>query len=362
MRTFASMRAAEPDLFIHSGDLIYADTPIPETLRLDDGSTWRNLVEDGVGEVAQTLDQFRGRYRYNLRDAHLRAFNAEVPMVAQWDDHEVLNNWYPTEVLGIGRQRRALHREAGVGARGAREAGVLRLRADPAGWRERAARSAAGLSRRPPRAAGRGVRARLPQLPRAEHRQPAARGRSGDGDAGGDAAGLARGGAGALAPRRGRSSPAISRSAWSCRDGPLQEGFANADPRTLGPRARGRGAALGAQAPPRPQRPVRHRRRALRRRAPLRPGARDLAPTSIRSGSSWPDRSTPARSARACSTRRSAPRRSSRRWRRSPIARPATGCSSSGWWPSIRRRAPRPSSLHDREGRVLYTKVVEPAT
>ena len=23
-------------------------------------------------------------------------------MVAQWDDHEVLNNWYPTEVLGAG--------------------------------------------------------------------------------------------------------------------------------------------------------------------------------------------------------------------------------------------------------------------
>ena len=96
MRTFASMRAVEPDLFIHSGDLIYADAPIPETLRLDDGSTWRNLVEDGVGDVAQTLDQFRGRYRYNFRDAHLRAFNAEVPIVAQWDDHEVLNNWYPT--------------------------------------------------------------------------------------------------------------------------------------------------------------------------------------------------------------------------------------------------------------------------
>ncbi len=99
MKTFASMRAAEPDLFIHSGDMIYADGPIAATVRLDDGSTWTNLVEDGVGDVAQTLEQFRGRYRYNLRDAHLRAFNAEVPMVAQWDDHEVLNNWYPGEVL-----------------------------------------------------------------------------------------------------------------------------------------------------------------------------------------------------------------------------------------------------------------------
>jgi alkaline phosphatase D len=99
MRTFASMAAAEPDLFVHSGDLIYADAPIPETVTLDDGSTWRNLVADGVDRPAQTLAEFRGRYRYNLRDAHVRAFNASVPMVAQWDDHEVLNNWYPGEVL-----------------------------------------------------------------------------------------------------------------------------------------------------------------------------------------------------------------------------------------------------------------------
>ena len=123
MKTFASMRAVEPDLFIHSGDLIYADGPIAETVRLDDGSTWRNLVEDGVGDVAQTLDQFRGRYRYNLRDAHLRAFNAEVPMVAQWDDHEVLNNWYPTEILGAtGNDARYTEKQVSVLAARAKQA------------------------------------------------------------------------------------------------------------------------------------------------------------------------------------------------------------------------------------------------
>jgi alkaline phosphatase D len=123
MKTFASMRAVEPDLFIHSGDVIYADGPIAETVRLDDGSTWRNLVEDGVGDVAQTLDQFRGRYRYNLRDAHLRAFNAEVAMVAQWDDHEVLNNWYPGEVLGAaGTEARYTEKQVSVLAARARQA------------------------------------------------------------------------------------------------------------------------------------------------------------------------------------------------------------------------------------------------
>jgi len=27
------------------------------------------------------------------------AFNAQVPQLVQWDDHEVTNNWYPGEIL-----------------------------------------------------------------------------------------------------------------------------------------------------------------------------------------------------------------------------------------------------------------------
>jgi len=33
-------------------------------------------------------------YAYNLMDENVRRFNAAVPMLAQWDDHEVTNNWY----------------------------------------------------------------------------------------------------------------------------------------------------------------------------------------------------------------------------------------------------------------------------
>jgi alkaline phosphatase D len=100
MRIYESMRRLEPGLFVHSGDLIYADGPIPASVTLDDGSEWRNVVTEEVATVAETLRQFRGRYRYNLLDEHLRRFNAEVPMIAQWDDHETLNNWYPGERLG----------------------------------------------------------------------------------------------------------------------------------------------------------------------------------------------------------------------------------------------------------------------
>jgi alkaline phosphatase D len=95
MRGFAAMRDNRPDFFIHSGDGIYADCPIEREVKLPDGGVWRNLVTEDKGEVAQTLAQFRGNYKYNLLDRHLLAFNAEVPILAQWDDHEVTNDWWP---------------------------------------------------------------------------------------------------------------------------------------------------------------------------------------------------------------------------------------------------------------------------
>ncbi|HBG31892.1 alkaline phosphatase D family protein [Candidatus Macondimonas diazotrophica] len=103
MRIFETMRAVEPDFFIHSGDCIYADGPIQAEVALPDGSTWRNVVTPEKSKVAETLDEFRGNYRYNLMDENLRRFNAEVPIIAQWDDHEVVNNWYPGEILNDAR-------------------------------------------------------------------------------------------------------------------------------------------------------------------------------------------------------------------------------------------------------------------
>lgn len=103
MRIFETMRRQQPDFFIHSGDSIYADGPIQPQVTLPDGSIWQNLVTDAKSQVAETLEQFRGNYQYNLMDENLRRFDAEVPMYAQWDDHEVLNNWYPGERLGDAR-------------------------------------------------------------------------------------------------------------------------------------------------------------------------------------------------------------------------------------------------------------------
>ena len=99
MRTYATMRQCRPDFFIHSGDHIYADCALPAERKLPNGETWRNLVTEEKSRVAQTLADFRGNYKYNLLDRNLREFNAEVPMFAQWDDHEVTNDWSPDVAL-----------------------------------------------------------------------------------------------------------------------------------------------------------------------------------------------------------------------------------------------------------------------
>ncbi|MBH9377985.1 alkaline phosphatase [Pseudomonas aeruginosa] len=99
MRIYEAMRRRQPDFFLHSGDTIYADGPIPERIETESGRIWRNRVTEAKSKVAETLDEFRGNYRYNLLDDNLRRFNAEVPQIWQWDDHETTNNWSSSKQL-----------------------------------------------------------------------------------------------------------------------------------------------------------------------------------------------------------------------------------------------------------------------
>ena len=121
MRTYRTMRENFPDFFIHSGDHIYADCPVPAELKLPNGEIWRNIVTEEKSAVAHSLAQFRGNYKYNWLDESFRAFHAEVPVFAQWDDHEVTNDWSPvgsSDETGyaedgtsklVARARRAFH-------------------------------------------------------------------------------------------------------------------------------------------------------------------------------------------------------------------------------------------------------------
>ncbi|MFE2280092.1 alkaline phosphatase D family protein [Streptomyces sp. NPDC059454] len=94
-RIFDAMARLNPDFFLFSGDTVYADGPISATAALPDGGVWRNVTTEEKAKVAETLAEFRGNFRYNLLDENLRRFNAQVPSIVQWDDHEVRNNWYP---------------------------------------------------------------------------------------------------------------------------------------------------------------------------------------------------------------------------------------------------------------------------
>jgi alkaline phosphatase D len=99
MRIYETMRRAQPDFFVHSGDSIYADGPVAATVALPGGGIWRNLTTEAKSKVAETLPELRGNYQYNLLDENLRRCYAEVPVLAQWDDHETRNNWYPGQVI-----------------------------------------------------------------------------------------------------------------------------------------------------------------------------------------------------------------------------------------------------------------------
>ncbi|UQX00105.1 alkaline phosphatase D family protein [Streptomyces sp. RerS4] len=98
-RVFEEMRLRDPDFFLFSGDTIYADGPIQASVALPDGRIWHNVTTEEKAKVAETLAEFRGNFRYNLLDRNLRDFHAQVPVLAQWDDHEVRNNWYPGQVI-----------------------------------------------------------------------------------------------------------------------------------------------------------------------------------------------------------------------------------------------------------------------
>src|SRR5215210_1843400 len=94
LRLYETMRAVQPDVFVHCGDTIYADQPVVAEVKLDDGTMWKNVVTEAKSKAAETLEEFRGCHRYNLLDEHMRRFNAEVSQIVMWDDHEVRDNWY----------------------------------------------------------------------------------------------------------------------------------------------------------------------------------------------------------------------------------------------------------------------------
>ncbi len=103
MKIYEAMRRTQPDFFIHSGDTIYADGPLLDSVAdPSTGVTWTNAFLDEVPEkraVAQTLKDYQRAQLYNRYDANVQRFTSEVPQLWQLDDHEVTNNWSDSKVL-----------------------------------------------------------------------------------------------------------------------------------------------------------------------------------------------------------------------------------------------------------------------
>ena len=311
---YDTMRKAGADVFIHPGDTIYADEPLQAEVKLDDGRIWRNLV---------TAGEEQGRRRRSTSSAATIATTCSTSNVRRF-------NAVAVAVRDLGRSRSAAQlvsdADPRIATRATREKSValLAARAKRAfleyhadAPRSGAIRSAS-IARMPVRSARRDLRLRHAQLSRRQLAEPA------------DGADRRRPrilGAAQVAWLKQRLQ--ASTATWKViasdmplglvvRDGPSDfEAVANGD---AGPPL-GRELEIAdlltfIRDQQHPQRRLRHRRRALLRRAPLRSGARARSRTSIRSGSSSPAPRTPARSARTCSTRPSARRRGSSASRR----------------------------------------------
>ena len=338
MRLYETMARHAPDVFIHSGDQIYADNPLRPEVTLDDGTVWRNVVTDAKRKVAETLDEFRGNFAYNLLDRHARAFNSQVPMIVQWDDHEVLNNWNP----GTDLSARPQYTERSIA--------MLAARAKRAMFEYLPIRSHPDEAERVYRAYPYGPLAEVIVLDQRSYRAANGANRQA-----------------AEGPETRMMGPAqvawfkqrllASRATWKVIASDMPLGLLIGDGQRAGVPAyeawaNGPGGPLGRELEladvlsfirdhAHPERRLGHRRRALRGGAPLRPGGRRVQASSCRSGSLSPVLSMPARSRRANPIRPSAARRFSTPCppTSNPTGRPARATSSSGRSRSIPPRS-----------------------
>ena len=160
-----AMRSRRADFFLCSGDNVYADGPVVESVPLPDGSTWRNLTTPAKSKVAETLDEFRGQYQYNLMADNWRAFLAETAQVVAVGRPRGDQQLVP----GRDPRGRQVHREAGRRARRPRPPGLPRVRP---GREDLSRPGRARLSGHPVRAPARPVRARHAHPQGPQHRQP----------------------------------------------------------------------------------------------------------------------------------------------------------------------------------------------
>ena len=108
---FTQMAALKPNFFVANGDMIYADDGCPPERPLGPlgagangppPPVWKNIPGRFPGVLSPTVDWtdlnqlrrvYRRHWQYNRADPAVQHFFQHVPMYAQWDDHEVLNDF-----------------------------------------------------------------------------------------------------------------------------------------------------------------------------------------------------------------------------------------------------------------------------
>jgi alkaline phosphatase D len=83
---------ANPDLIIFLGDFIYE-------------YEHRNAVRVDSAGYAKDLETYRAKYKVYLTDQFLIEARSKIPMVAIWDDHEVMNDYSGIKLMKTDPQR-----------------------------------------------------------------------------------------------------------------------------------------------------------------------------------------------------------------------------------------------------------------
>ena len=96
LKMFETMRRAEPDLFIHLGDTIYADNPIPAEVQ----ARRRHALEErhDARKAARRPDRSTISAATTATTCSTKTCADSTRQSRQlvlWDDHETHNNWFP---------------------------------------------------------------------------------------------------------------------------------------------------------------------------------------------------------------------------------------------------------------------------
>lgn len=90
---FKPMLAEKADLFLALGDMIYSDRPIGSSApdrEYPKGNDYQ-IPKPGPGFVS-SVEDFRRDWYYHRSDHRFDAFLRATPMIATWDDHEIVND------------------------------------------------------------------------------------------------------------------------------------------------------------------------------------------------------------------------------------------------------------------------------